>query len=64
MDRPQVLYCYDDNEVKEYTGYGYMTDPAEMTGVDYDYIVVTLDGIALRNDVGVSLVKTEVTKCL
>jgi hypothetical protein len=39
----------DDNQLKEYTGYSYITDPAEMVGASYDYIVITLDGIALRN---------------
>jgi ketopantoate reductase len=49
LDRPQILYCYDGNQLKEYTGYTYITDPAKMVGASYDYIVVTLDGIALRN---------------
>jgi ketopantoate reductase len=22
LDRPQILYCYDDNQLKEYTGNG------------------------------------------
>jgi ketopantoate reductase len=58
LDRPQILYCYDDNQLKEYTGYSYITDPAEMVDASYDYVVITLDGIALRNSVGVNLVKT------
>jgi hypothetical protein len=45
-----AFYCYD--QLKEYTGYTYITDPAKMVGASYDYIVVTLDGIALRNPVG------------
>jgi ketopantoate reductase len=51
LDQPQMLYCYDDNKLKEYKGYAYITDPSEMIGAKYDYIVVTLDGASLRNDV-------------
>jgi len=58
LDRPQILYCYDDNKLKEYKGFTYFTDPSEMVGANYDYIVITLDGASLRNEVGRSLVKT------
>lgn len=58
LDRPQILYCYDDNKLKEYKGYTYITDPSEMVGTNYDYILITLDGAALRNEVGRSLAKT------
>lgn len=58
LNHPQKLYCYDDNQLKTFTGYKYITSPSKMLGADYDYIVITLDGAALRNEVGQSLVKT------
>jgi Ketopantoate reductase PanE/ApbA len=58
LNRPQILYCYDDNKLKEYKGYTYFTDQSKMVGANYDYIVITLDAASLRNDVGQSLVKT------
>jgi hypothetical protein len=44
--------------LKEYGGYKLLTDPAEILGKPYDFIVVTLDGTALRNQVGEHVVKT------
>ncbi|KAI1413821.1 hypothetical protein F5Y13DRAFT_160130 [Hypoxylon sp. FL1857] len=58
LNRPQILYCYDDNKLKEYTGYSYITNPSNIIGAKYDYIVITLDGASLRNETGLSLVKT------
>ncbi|VEU22136.1 DEKNAAC103150 [Brettanomyces naardenensis] len=57
LDRPQVLYSLDDNSVKQYTGYTYLTDPSEIAGKDWDFIVVTLDRIGLKSEEGVKLVK-------
>ncbi|KAI0380163.1 hypothetical protein F5Y04DRAFT_258419 [Hypomontagnella monticulosa] len=58
LNRPQILYCYDDNKLKEYTGYTYITNPSEMVGAKYDYVVIALDGASLRNETGTNLVKT------
>ncbi|KAI2464897.1 hypothetical protein F4781DRAFT_52082 [Annulohypoxylon bovei var. microspora] len=58
LSRPQILYCYDDNTLKEYKGYTYITNPSEIIGASYDYILITLDGASLRSEAGVSLVKT------
>ncbi|KIV88833.1 hypothetical protein PV10_08471 [Exophiala mesophila] len=58
LKHPQKLYSYDDHQLKVYTGYKYITNPAEMVGAAYDYIVITLDGAALRNEVGQNLTKT------
>ncbi len=57
LKRPQVLYSYDDNQLKTYTDYKHITDPSKIIGADYDYIFVTLDAHALRSEVGLSLVK-------
>ncbi|XXG95801.1 hypothetical protein Hte_002072 [Hypoxylon texense] len=58
LKRPQVLYCYEDNELKEYEGYTYITDPLQVIGANYDYIVIALDGASLRNEVGRELAET------
>ncbi|KAL5610873.1 hypothetical protein FOBRF1_006990 [Fusarium oxysporum] len=58
LERPQTLYCYDDNQLKEFKGYNWIIEPSGMIGVNYDYIFVTLDAASLRNETGQSLVKT------
>ncbi|KAF3065054.1 hypothetical protein GL218_00978 [Daldinia childiae] len=58
LDNPQILYCYDDNKLKEYKGYSYITNPLLIAGSNYDYIVIALDGASMRNEAGVDLVKT------
>lgn len=58
LDHPQVLYCYDDNKLKEYKDYTYFTNPLKMVGANYDYTVITVDGASLGNDVGRNLIKT------
>lgn len=52
LERPQTLYCYDDNELKEFNNYNWITDPIRIIGVDYNYIFVTLDGASLWNETG------------
>ncbi|KAI8961340.1 hypothetical protein F5Y11DRAFT_230928 [Daldinia sp. FL1419] len=58
LDHPQMLYCYDDNKLKEYRHYNYITNPSLLLGSNYDYIVIALDGASLRNEAGLDLVKT------
>jgi hypothetical protein len=57
LDRPQILYCYDDNQLKKYTGYASITDPTQMVGAGYDFIIIALDAVALRSKVGRNLVQ-------
>ncbi|MFF3559171.1 ketopantoate reductase family protein [Streptomyces sp. NPDC002574] len=56
LDRPQILYSHDDNQLREFTGFSYITSPSEVTGAGYDYILVTLDGAALQSDSARSMV--------
>ncbi|KAI1483172.1 hypothetical protein F4774DRAFT_368433 [Daldinia eschscholtzii] len=58
LDNPQILYCYDDNQLKEFKHYNYITNPLLIRGSNYDYIIITLDGASLRNKTGLDLVKT------
>jgi hypothetical protein len=56
LSRPQRLYSFDDNDLKPYTGYELLTDPAGLTGSSFDFVVVTLDGAALRAEPGQKVV--------
>lgn len=58
LNRPQLLYSFNDHKLKEFKNYNYIIDPSQMTGKDYDYIIVTLDGASLKNETGQSLVAT------
>ncbi|KAI1385495.1 uncharacterized protein F4822DRAFT_413153 [Hypoxylon trugodes] len=58
LSRPQILYSYDDNSLKEYKGYDLITSPSDIIGKNFDYILITLDGTALQNETGTNLVKT------
>ncbi|VEU21808.1 DEKNAAC102464 [Brettanomyces naardenensis] len=58
LDRPQILYDLSDNTVKHYTGYNYFTDPSQILGRDYDFIIITLDRTGLQSEEGTQLVKT------
>lgn len=58
LNHPQSLYYYNDNSLKEFKDYTYLTDPSQILGKEYDFIVITLDGAALKSETGRSLVKT------
>ncbi|KAL1850531.1 hypothetical protein Plec18167_002363 [Paecilomyces lecythidis] len=58
LDRPQTLYCYDDNSLKHFEGYKFITDPSHMGDEHYDYVVITLDASSLQNSVGKALVES------
>jgi hypothetical protein len=58
LDEPQVLYCYDDHELKrfsKYEAYGSIDDA--MAGT-YDFVLITLDGATCRGAEGTELLKT------
>lgn len=59
LNHPQKLYYYNDNSLKEFREYTYLTDPSQILDKEaYDFIVITLDGAALKSETGRSLVKT------
>lgn len=58
LNHPQILYYYNDNSLKEFKEYTYLTDPSQILGNEYDFIVITLDGAALKSETGQNLVKT------
>jgi hypothetical protein len=56
LSRPQVLYSYDDDSLTAYSDYRVLTDPAELTGTSFDFVLITLDASALRAEAGLMLV--------
>ncbi|QPG74620.1 hypothetical protein FOA43_001952 [Brettanomyces nanus] len=57
LNRPQLLYNLAKNTVNKYTGYDYITEPSRIATRDYDFIVITLDRIALQSEEGTKLTK-------
>lgn len=57
LNRPQILYCYNDNQLKTFSDYKYFTNPSEIANSSYDYIIITLDAASLRSEEGRELVK-------
>ncbi|MEO8313578.1 MAG: 2-dehydropantoate 2-reductase N-terminal domain-containing protein [Pseudomonadota bacterium] len=58
LSRPQLLYSFDDHVLNSFSGFHILSDPAEIERNFYDFIVVTIDGMALRSAEGQSLVRT------
>ncbi len=56
LSRPQQIYCYDDHTLKELAGYRTITQLEESHKGVFDFVVVTIDGVALRSDGGQRLV--------
>ncbi len=57
LQRPQVLYSYDDGDLKTFTAYDCVTTTDELARGRFDYVLLTLDSVALRSPEGVSLVE-------
>lgn len=57
LQRPQVLYAYDDGGLKTFAGYDCITTTDALTYGRFDYVLLTLDGVALRSPEGVSLIE-------
>lgn len=58
MNRPQLLYNYRDHKLDELKDYSFITDPSQISGKEYDYIIITINGAALKNETGQRLTKT------
>ena len=57
LSRTQVLYCYDDNSLKQFDDYRVITDHADIARSKFDYIVITIDGASMQNEAGIELTK-------
>lgn len=56
LSRPQALYSYDDHTLQHFSGYDLITDPAALSQRNADFVIVTVDGAALRTEAGLQLV--------
>lgn len=57
LARPQLLYSYDDNSLRTFDKYEVISAASEIERGKFDYIVFTIDGMALRSDEGQDLVR-------
>lgn len=54
---PLVLYCYDDAQLKQFNDYATMSSVEEISGQNFDYVLVTLDGSSCRSEEGTQLIR-------
>ena len=52
LERPQKLYCYNDHHLKTLEDYRVFTDPDEVQGQSFDFVLLTLDGATCRSEQG------------
>lgn len=48
----QTLYCYDDSKLKSFSKFSTVSNLEEISNAEYDFIIVTLDGIKCFSDEG------------
>ena len=58
LQNPQTLYSHDDNSLKVFKRYHYITEASQLLDKTYDYIFIALDGAALKSESGQELVRT------
>ncbi len=57
LAEPQVLYCYDDGELKSFSDYTAHASVEDATAREYDFVIVTLDGATCRGGEATRLLK-------
>jgi Ketopantoate reductase PanE/ApbA len=57
LKTPQLLYCYDDHQLKEFTAYRPIATVAEVAAQRFDYVLVTFDGAVCRSAEGSQLLR-------
>jgi len=55
LQAPQVLYCYDDAQLKHFTDFHAVDSVAEAAKLSYDFVLVTLDGSSCQSADGTRL---------
>ena len=55
---PQILYCYDDGKLKEFSGYRVVGSMSEAGSEPFDFVIVTLDGATTRSSEGTELLRS------
>lgn len=57
LQEPQVLYCYDDHELKHFSEYQAYGSVAEAMTRSYDFVIVTMDGATCRGQEATELLR-------
>jgi hypothetical protein len=57
LSRPQLLYSYDDGQLKTFSDFAVVSELATATAVQPDYVIVTLDGASSRSAEGTALLR-------
>jgi hypothetical protein len=57
LREPQVLYCYNDHELKRFSEYQAFAAVDEATARPHDFVIVTLDGATCRGDEATALLR-------
>jgi hypothetical protein len=55
LANPQVLYCYDDHRLKQFSGYNSYASISELKDNTYDFVIVTMDGATCRGEEATAL---------
>ncbi|MCT2400241.1 ketopantoate reductase family protein [Novosphingobium mangrovi (ex Huang et al. 2023)] len=57
LQEPQVLYCYDDHELKRFSEFKAHGSIDDAMSRGYDFVLITLDGATCRGTEGTALLK-------
>lgn len=56
LRKPQSLYCYDDHTLRTFSGFDFVTDPAELERRSFDFAFLAMDSAALQAEAGLKVV--------
>lgn len=57
MQQAQVLYCYDDHELKQFSDYQAFASVVDATKIKHDFVIVTFDGATCRGEEATELLQ-------
>lgn len=57
MQRPILLYCYDDTTLREFRTYSATSSLPDLRATRFDYVLITLDGATARSAESTALLK-------
>ncbi len=58
LQSPQLLYCHDDGEVKEFSDFKAVDSVADAAARNYDFVLITLDGATCRGEEATALLES------
>ncbi|MCB2076855.1 MAG: hypothetical protein KDE55_04045 [Novosphingobium sp.] len=57
LQEPQVLYCYEDHELRRFSQYTAYSAVADADAGSYDFVIVTMDGATCRGSEATALLR-------